>query len=70
MISLSKIDNNTINSIKSLALDMINSAGRDGTKLFVCSGYRSYSYQKNLFEKQVEKTPNNIILKQKTYEYF
>ena len=36
-------------------IDMINSAGRDGTKLFVCSGYRSYSYQKNLFEKQVER---------------
>ena len=40
-------------------MDMIKGAGKDGKKLWVCSGYRSYSYQKNLFDKQVEREQKN-----------
>ncbi len=45
-------------------MKMINDASKDGIKLWVRSGYRSYNYQKILFEDQVKRELKN----EKNYE--
>ena len=35
--------------------DMFDGAKKDGLKLFVCSGYRTYEYQKSLYNRYVER---------------